>query len=162
MVAAHVITDKTAIYDIGLYSVHYAHIVGETNTCFRVILCIDRWGGPRRKGAGRKGQGCLVALAQGKGGKRGENRGAWKKAYEATKTAAPPFFSSSSSFSLSLQPYSTLSHTALIVQLLRALRVVLQWEVSGDVVSCFLTDSIHCSRCSSPSPGEPNRDQWGS
>lgn len=39
---------------------------------------------------------------------------------------------------------------------------MLQWEVSGDVVSCFLTDSIHCSWCSSPSPGEPNRDQWGS
>ncbi len=120
-------------------------------------------GGNKRNAAGRKGQGCLVALTRGKGRWGGGDTGVWKK------TAAPPFFSSSPQSQYRSRkihclssPYSTLAHTALIVQPLRALWVVLQWEVSGDVVSWFLTDSIHCSRRSSPSPGEPNGDQWGS
>lgn len=35
--------------------------------------------------------------------------------------------------------------------------MVLQGEALGDVVSWFLTDSIYCSQCLSPSLGEPKQ-----
>lgn len=139
-----------------LRSMHLAHIMGRINTLFLGSFCAQTGRpGNNRKAAGRKGQGCLVALTGRMGGRGGGNAGTWKKEYEAMKSlplllsSLPPHSLSIEvgGFTVSLALFNT--HTALIVQPLRTLWVVLQWEVSGDVVSWFLTDSIHCSRCSS-------------
>lgn len=96
--------------------------------------------GSRQK---RSGMSCRLNTVEGRG--RG---GAHKKEAVGSheKTATPPFFFSSSYSSQSQcrskRMFCLSSHTALIVQRLRALRMVLQWQVSGDTASCFLSDSI--------------------
>lgn len=114
---------------------------------FSVIQCRDRLRREQEKGSRqKKGQGCIVALRE--EGREGQIEAHEKRTMKPWKDCHPSLFSSfSQSQYRSRRIYCFSSHTALIVHLLIAPRVVLQWEVSGDGVSWFLTVfTVHGAR----------------
>lgn len=114
---------------------------------FLVSYCAETgWGGNKRKAAGKKRSGCLVALRE--EGREGQIEAHEKRSKKPWKDCHPSLFSSfSQSQYRSRRIYCFSSHTALIVHPLIAPRVVLQWEVSGDGVSWFLTVfTVHGAR----------------